>query len=70
MSDVWSFKKSVDGRWSWQRESLRHELIRQGEAVFAKLEDCVEDARRFGYVGTFTLTDEPLRDAASRRRRR
>jgi hypothetical protein len=66
MSDVWDFKRDSDGRWNWQRQSLRHELIEAGRAPFATFEDCLADAQRCGYSGSLCISDPPARDAAGR----
>ncbi|MGZ8211931.1 MAG: hypothetical protein ACXWUH_15595 [Burkholderiales bacterium] len=66
VSDVWDFKKDPTGRWAWQRQSLRHELIQQSAQLFDTFQDCVTDAQRFGYVGSFSAADEPQRDASGR----
>ena len=66
MSDVWDFKKNADGRWVWCRQTLRHEVIRQGSRAFTELEECVADARRYGYAGSFSIAAEPRRNAPRR----
>ena len=70
VSDVWDFKKGGDGRWTWQRQSLNHDLIDQGRLAFDKLEECIADARRCGYTGSLSQSDEPARDASGRLLRR
>ena len=66
VSDVWDFKKDSSGSWHWQRQSLRHELIRECERPFASFEECVADAQRCGYSGSPSVIHEPLRDALGR----
>lgn len=66
LSDVWDFKKDGSGRWRWQRQSLRHELIEEGLESFERFEDCVADARRCGYTGSVSVIAEPRRDANGR----
>ncbi len=66
VSDVWAFKKETDGSWNWTRESRDRELIHQGRTPFAKFEDCVADAQRFGYTGSISVAEEPRRDATGR----
>jgi hypothetical protein len=70
VSDVWDFKKDSNGRWNWQRQSIRHELIQAGQTPFTEFEDCVADARRCGYTGSFSISDAPQRDASGRLIRR
>jgi hypothetical protein len=72
VSDVWDFKKDVDGWWRWQRQSLRHELVEKGRQAFRELEDCIADARRCGYAGSLTgsIGIPAERSAAARRRNR
>ena len=70
VSDVWNFKKDYDGRWNWQRQSLHHELIEEGRTPFATFEDCLADARRCGYTGSWSVADAPVRDASGRLVRR
>jgi hypothetical protein len=57
VSDVWDFKRDASGCWTWHRESLRHEPIRSSEERFENFEDCVADARRCGYNGSFSKQD-------------
>jgi hypothetical protein len=66
VSDVWDFKKDASGSWKWQRQSLRHELIRECERPFASFEECVADARRCGYSGSPSVSSEPQRDGRGR----
>jgi hypothetical protein len=66
VSDVWNFKKDGAECWTWQRQSLRHELIQESEKPFDKFEDCVADARRCGYDGSFSIATEPQRDKSGR----
>jgi len=66
VSDVWDFKKNGDGHWTWQRQSLHHELIEEGRLAFAQLEECIADARRNGYTGSLAAPAEPPRDALGR----
>lgn len=68
-SDVWDFKKDRNGGWHWQRQSLSHELIQEGHTSFARFEDCVADAQRCGYSGSFALPEGRL-DTPSRTLRR
>ena len=53
--DVWSFKKDDRERWTWRRDSPDGELLIEARASFDTLDECVEDAGRFGYVGAFTV---------------
>jgi hypothetical protein len=66
VSDVWDFKKDGTGRWHWQRQSLRRELMEEGRTSFDRFEDCMADAQRCGYTGSFSVSEEPQRDAAGR----
>jgi hypothetical protein len=66
VSDVWDFKKDSNGHWTWQRQSLHHELIEQGRVSFNKLEECIADARRRGYAGSLSGWTEPPRDVSGR----
>ena len=70
VSDVWDFKKDAEGRWNWQRQSLHHELIQEGQTPFTKFEDCLADARRCGYTGSLSGYEVPERDASGRLLRR
>ena len=53
--DVWSFKKDDSNRWIWRRESPDGELLLEGGSSFDALEECVDDATRFGYTGAFKI---------------
>ncbi|HEV7393519.1 MAG TPA: hypothetical protein VGO08_17905 [Burkholderiales bacterium] len=53
--DVWSFKKDDRNRWMWRRESPDAELLIEARSSFDALNDCIEDAGRFGYTGAFTI---------------
>jgi hypothetical protein len=66
VSDVWDFKRDGDHRWSWTRESLRHEPLKTSRTAFTTLDECIADARRHGYTGTFSAGDEPKRDSSGR----
>jgi hypothetical protein len=68
-SDVWHFKRELNGHWSWQRQSLHHELVEGGQTTFEKFDDCLADARRSGYIGTLSL-ETPQQDASARLLRR
>ena len=69
VSDVWGFKRGDDQRWRWTRESLTHQVLDTCRAPFGSLDECVADARRYGYSGPFSISDEPTRDAPGRSRR-
>ena len=69
VSDVWDFKKDSNGHWTWQRQSLHHELIEEARLSFQKLDECIADARRRGYAGSLSESAEPPRDASARLRR-
>jgi hypothetical protein len=48
--DEWQFKTTAAG-WRWQCiDKKTGELVRAGEATFTVLYDCVEDAKRNGFV--------------------
>jgi hypothetical protein len=50
--DVWSFHKADSDAWNWRRTSPDGEILLQGGAEFASLDDCMADARRHGYGGS------------------
>ena len=52
--DVWVFKKDEQMRWVWQRLTADGDLRLAARSPFDKLEDCLDDARRCGYTGSFT----------------
>jgi hypothetical protein len=52
---VWSFKKDERNRWMWRRESPDAELLIEARSSFDALDECIEDAGRFGYTGAFTI---------------
>ena len=68
VSDVWDFKKDSNGWWRWQRESLRHELVDKGRQAFKELEECIADARLYGYAGSLTGAIEVVADRSRRLR--
>jgi len=53
--DVWSFHKSPPDSWSWRRTSPDGEVLLEGRASFPTIEDCMADARRHGYTGSFSV---------------
>jgi hypothetical protein len=54
--DVWSFAKPDSDSWNWRRTSPDGEVLLEGRAPFDTFDDCVADARRHGYSGSFTVT--------------
>jgi hypothetical protein len=69
VSDVWDFKKDSNGWWRWQRQSLRHEPVDKGRQAFRRLEDCISDARRYGYAGSLTGSIDAVEERSRRLRR-
>ena len=53
--DMWSFQKSEPEGWRWRRTSPDGEVLIEGRASFATCDECVEDARRHGYTGSFSV---------------
>jgi hypothetical protein len=53
--DVWSFQKSQPDCWCWRRTSPDGEVLLEGRAAFTTFDDCMEDARRHGYTGSFSV---------------
>jgi hypothetical protein len=53
--DVWSFQKPDPDSWSWRRTSPDGEVLLEGRTTFPTIEDCMADARRNGYTGSFSL---------------
>jgi hypothetical protein len=53
--DVWSFHKSPPDCWIWRRTSPDGEVLLEGRASFPSIEDCMADARRHGYTGSFSV---------------
>ena len=53
--DVWSFQKAEPDTWSWRRTSPEGEVLIEGRAAFASFDECINDARRHGYTGTFPV---------------
>jgi hypothetical protein len=54
--DVWSFQKADPDTWNWRRTSPDGEVLLEGRAAFGTLNDCMADARRHGYTGSFSLS--------------
>jgi hypothetical protein len=54
--DVWSFQKADPDTWTWRRTSPDGEVLIEAHTPFSSLADCLEDARRHGYTGSFSLT--------------
>jgi len=52
--DVWSFQKPDPDRWSWRRTSPEGEVLLEGRASFPTIDECMADARRHGYTGSFS----------------
>ena len=53
--DVWSFHKSEPDRWNWRRTSPDGAVLLKGDSDFQKFDDCMADARRHGYTGSFSV---------------
>jgi hypothetical protein len=53
--DVWSFHKSDPENWTWRRTSPDGEVLLEGRAAFSTIEECLADARRHGYNGSFSV---------------
>lgn len=53
--DVWSFQKAEPERWQWRRTSPDGEVLLEGDASFSSFDDCMADARRHGYTGSFSV---------------
>jgi hypothetical protein len=51
--DVWDFRREDHGQWSWRRSSADGELRLKCRDTFSELRECVNDARRCGYTGSF-----------------
>jgi hypothetical protein len=49
--DVWAFKRTESG-WIWRRTSADGQLVLQAGIGHDSLEQCVEDAQRYGYLGS------------------
>ena len=47
--DVWSFQKDDAGSWKWCRRSPDGEVLIEARGPLPSLEECQQDARRFGY---------------------
>jgi hypothetical protein len=54
--DVWSFQRVEPERWNWRRSSPEGELLLEGGTPFPTFDDCMADARRHGYTGSFSVT--------------
>ena len=54
--DVWSFQKSEPERWNWRRSSPEGEVLLEGSNPFPTFDECMADARRHGYTGSFSVT--------------
>ena len=51
--DVWTFKKDTNGRWIWLRQAPDGEALSTSHRDYDELDDCVADAKRGGYKGSF-----------------
>jgi hypothetical protein len=54
--DVWSFQKTESGAWNWRRSSPEGEVLIIGHGIYESFDECMEDARRHGYTGSFSVT--------------
>lgn len=50
--DVWEFKRDDANRWMWRRLTADGEVRVASRDRFAAVDECVEDARRSGYLGS------------------
>ena len=53
--DVWSFHKTDADAWNWRRTSPDGEVLLEGRTGFQSFDDCMADARRHGYTGSFSV---------------
>ena len=53
--DVWSFHKGEPDTWNWRRTSPDGDVLIEGRIAFCSLDDCMADARRHGYTGSFSV---------------
>lgn len=51
--DVWSFHKSDAESWGWRRTSPDGDILLEGRKSFSTFDECITDARRHGYTGSF-----------------
>ena len=53
--DVWSFHKPDPESWCWRRTSPDGQVLIEGRESFSTFDECIDDARRYGYTGTFPV---------------
>lgn len=54
--DVWSFQKAEPDSWNWRRTSPDGDVLIEGRSAFNTFDDCMADARRYGYTGSFSVS--------------
>ena len=53
--DVWSFHKPEPDAWNWKRTSPDGDVLLEGRAPFDSFDECMADAKRHGYTGSFSV---------------
>ena len=51
MNDKWEFYQDTSGDWRWRRIAPNGRIVGSSSQGYANRSDCVENARRHGYIG-------------------
>lgn len=51
MNDKWEFYVDDNGKWRWRRTASNGNIVGASTQGYANRPDCVENARRHGYLG-------------------